>query len=137
MSHINSSPPCRTEFFPATSYITRGTPVELGATYHYGPWSVSTSIVAHGEDSAKRVTIQDVMAGDFQYQLMIRDGQQLVLDPEARVQHQPFRGLIRELRLAVPVVTCVEEGAGRPDICVRVHCVFKHLRAGIRCDRLT
>jgi hypothetical protein len=111
--------------------------VELGATCHYGPWSVSTSIVAGGKASSKRVTIQDVMTGDFQYELMIRDGQPLVLDPQARVQHQPFRGLMREMRLAVPVVTCVDEGAGRPDVCVRVHCVFRHLRADISCDRLT
>ena len=129
---------CRTEFFPKTPYITRGTPVELNTTSHYGPWSVTARVVeSGGEDSGKRVTIQDVMAGDFQYELMIREGQQLLLDPEARVQHQPFRGLIRELRLAVPVVTCVDEGAGRPDVCVRVHCVFKHLRAEISCDRLT
>jgi hypothetical protein len=144
--------------------------VELGATAQYGPWSVTTSVVepgdaasgepgACGDAAAKRVTMEDVMAGAFQYEVVSRRGQRLVVDPQARTQS--FRGLMRELRLVVPVVACVDEAPsslsqsgqlglekkttcagggsprGPPDVRVRVQCVFSHQRVGRQCDQIT
>lgn len=160
----------RSEVFPTTPHIARGSPVELGATAQYGPWSVTTSVVepgdaasgepgACGDAAAKRVTMEDVMAGAFQYEVVSRRGQRLVVDPQARTQS--FRGLMRELRLVVPVVACVDEAPsslsqsgqlglekkttcagggsprGPPDVRVRVQCVFSHQRVGRQCDQIT
>mmetsp|Transcript_23808 Transcript_23808/g.39911 ORF Transcript_23808/g.39911 Transcript_23808/m.39911 type:complete len:762 (-) Transcript_23808:152-2437(-) len=142
----------RSDFYPRTPYFTMGDVIELGATRTFGPWTVTTSPMAAASSSPEegkpqqerkqeegsqeqRVTLADVLKGEFSYEFSMADDDTLVIDP--RVRALAVRGLDADVRAQLPlVVTLREAGEKRKPqkqasddpaqgrLCVRVHCRF-------------